>query len=239
MAQANPAREPSMEEILASIRRIIEGDEEAAEAAAGHEADAAPQDRADEPEGPPFRGANTDEPEPAPAMRQQPDADLDAAVADDAPAPGKEPEAAGDEMKTQPSYEEPAFAPAEQPAVSEDAAAAAGRRARGEGAGAESRPGSTQERAPARPGEPSGARSSQLLSAASEARVTAAFDALAAAVLARKMPPPGEMAEAILRPMLRQWMDENLPALVERLVREEIARIAEGEPDTGGTPEEA
>lgn len=32
--------------------------------------------------------------------------------------------------------------------------------------------------------------------------------------------------EAVLRPMLREWMDENLPGIVERLVREEINRIA-------------
>ena len=34
--------------------------------------------------------------------------------------------------------------------------------------------------------------------------------------------------EAILRPMLREWLDENLPTLVERLVREEIERVARG-----------
>lgn len=34
--------------------------------------------------------------------------------------------------------------------------------------------------------------------------------------------------EAILRPLLRDWLDENLPTLVERLVREEIERVARG-----------
>lgn len=34
--------------------------------------------------------------------------------------------------------------------------------------------------------------------------------------------------EAILRPMLREWLDENLPSMVERLVREEIERVARG-----------
>lgn len=34
--------------------------------------------------------------------------------------------------------------------------------------------------------------------------------------------------ESILRPMLREWLDENLPNLVERLVREEIERVARG-----------
>ena len=38
------------------------------------------------------------------------------------------------------------------------------------------------------------------------------------------------MTEEMLRPMLREWLDANLPEMVERLVREEIARIAHGAP---------
>ncbi|MEM7067484.1 MAG: DUF2497 domain-containing protein [Pseudomonadota bacterium] len=34
--------------------------------------------------------------------------------------------------------------------------------------------------------------------------------------------------EAVLRPMLREWLDENLPNMVERMVREEIERVARG-----------
>ncbi|TIO67154.1 MAG: DUF2497 domain-containing protein, partial [Mesorhizobium sp.] len=37
-----------------------------------------------------------------------------------------------------------------------------------------------------------------------------------------------EMAEEMLRPMLQDWLDNNLPTLVERLVREEIERVARG-----------
>ena len=37
------------------------------------------------------------------------------------------------------------------------------------------------------------------------------------------------MAEEMLRPMLQEWLDNNLPSLVERLVRAEIERIARGE----------
>ncbi len=36
------------------------------------------------------------------------------------------------------------------------------------------------------------------------------------------------MAEAALRPMLKSWLDANLPPLVERLVAREIARITGG-----------
>jgi hypothetical protein len=32
-------------------------------------------------------------------------------------------------------------------------------------------------------------------------------------------------ARELLKPMLKQWLDANLPALVERIVREEIARL--------------
>ena len=35
-----------------------------------------------------------------------------------------------------------------------------------------------------------------------------------------------EITRELLRPMLRSWLDENLPRMVERLVREEIERVA-------------
>jgi cell pole-organizing protein PopZ len=35
-------------------------------------------------------------------------------------------------------------------------------------------------------------------------------------------------AQEMLRPMLKQWLDDNLPVLVERLVRAEIERVARG-----------
>jgi cell pole-organizing protein PopZ len=37
-----------------------------------------------------------------------------------------------------------------------------------------------------------------------------------------------EIAEELMRPMLQDWLDNNLPVLVERLVREEIERVARG-----------
>ena len=36
------------------------------------------------------------------------------------------------------------------------------------------------------------------------------------------------MMRDMLRPMLKDWLDENLPALVERMVEKEIARISRG-----------
>ena len=35
--------------------------------------------------------------------------------------------------------------------------------------------------------------------------------------------------ENLLRPMLREWLDNNLPSMVERLVRDEIERVSRGE----------
>jgi len=44
---------------------------------------------------------------------------------------------------------------------------------------------------------------------------------------------PGLTIEAmmrdLLRPMLKEWLDENLPAVVERMVEKEIARVSRGE----------
>jgi uncharacterized protein len=37
-----------------------------------------------------------------------------------------------------------------------------------------------------------------------------------------------ELMRDMLRPMLKEWLDENLPTLVERMVEKEIARISRG-----------
>ena len=37
-----------------------------------------------------------------------------------------------------------------------------------------------------------------------------------------------DLASELLRPMLQQWLDDNLPVIVERLVRAEIERVARG-----------
>lgn len=36
------------------------------------------------------------------------------------------------------------------------------------------------------------------------------------------------MVMTLMRPMLKGWLDENLPAMVEKIVREEIERVARG-----------
>jgi uncharacterized protein len=90
------------------------------------------------------------------------------------------------------------------------------------------RTGDPQTAAAAEPGDP-------LVSAASAETAVAAFGRLGAAVRERRvipspmLGPNGPTLEEIvrdaLRPLLRAWLDEHLPAVVERLVREEIERL--------------
>ena len=67
-----------------------------------------------------------------------------------------------------------------------------------------------------------------MLSPTAAAQTNAAFSQLAESLMARAM---GErsiehMTQELLRSMLKQWLDEHLPSMVERLVREEIERVA-------------
>jgi|GEM_PF-36111 len=67
-----------------------------------------------------------------------------------------------------------------------------------------------------------------LLSSASDAKIGASFEALAESLLARDKDLVERAARDMLRPMLKSWLDDNLPSLVERLVRAEIERVARG-----------
>jgi len=67
-----------------------------------------------------------------------------------------------------------------------------------------------------------------LLSEDAGLQIARSFDELAAAIDGAERRSLNEIAEDMLRPMLREWLDDNLPTLVERLVREEIERVARG-----------
>jgi cell pole-organizing protein PopZ len=67
-----------------------------------------------------------------------------------------------------------------------------------------------------------------IISAATVEHVSRSFSDLAAAIDGQQRRSLDEMAEEMLRPMLKDWLDDNLPTLVERLVREEIERVARG-----------
>jgi cell pole-organizing protein PopZ len=73
-----------------------------------------------------------------------------------------------------------------------------------------------------RPEQPS------ILSNDASQAVNAAFSRLAENMLARTTSERSleDMVREMLRVMLKQWLDENLPTLVEKLVREEIERVA-------------
>jgi uncharacterized protein len=67
-----------------------------------------------------------------------------------------------------------------------------------------------------------------IVSPATDAAVASSFNALFAS---RLLPNPemlAEMTRDLLRPMLKAWLDDNLPVMVERLVRAEIERVARG-----------
>lgn len=65
-----------------------------------------------------------------------------------------------------------------------------------------------------------------LLSPRADAAVTSAFNQLANTILSNNSRTVEQLAEEMMRPMLKAWLDDNLPPLVERLVREEIERVS-------------
>ena len=68
----------------------------------------------------------------------------------------------------------------------------------------------------------------QLISDEASRRVSASFTDLAFAIRDEQMQSIDETVRTMLRPMLQDWLDDNLPHMVERLVREEIERVARG-----------
>ena len=67
-----------------------------------------------------------------------------------------------------------------------------------------------------------------LLSNTASAAVDSAFGSLAHTVLAQNARTLDDLVKDMLRPMLKDWLDDNLPGLVERLVRAEIERVSRG-----------
>jgi cell pole-organizing protein PopZ len=67
-----------------------------------------------------------------------------------------------------------------------------------------------------------------LLSNATNAAVNAAFNELARTVLVQNSRTLEDLVREMLRPILKSWLDDNLPNLVERLVRAEIERVSRG-----------
>ena len=180
MSAANPKpQEPSMEEILASIRRIISDDEGRAAAERAHGVDA----ESDDP-----LASLASFPRPAPLVSSGFD---------------RAPSASEDGFHDDRFGAHQAEDLPDYPRQSADVEAAAVE-------------------------EPEADEAEPLISRATDASVGQAFDLLAHTVLAGTPRPIEEVVREMLRPMLRVWLDDNLPTIVERLVRAEIERVARG-----------
>jgi hypothetical protein len=94
-------------------------------------------------------------------------------------------------------------------------------------------PPASAEHPPAARSDPAGparqrSASEGLVSAATAASVDAAFDTLAQTAQPCSGRTVEELVSELIRPMLKTWLDDNLPAIVERLVRAEIERLSRG-----------
>jgi cell pole-organizing protein PopZ len=220
MNQAAKSQEPSMEEILASIRRIIADD-----------------DAAKSPPAPP-------EPLPAPAAAAAP-----APAFVPVPAAANEPslnETVLDEMLAElNATPAPAADPAEEMAsdvldlteamAAPDPSASGFRTIDGQSdivfedsppPEHFSEPVAAVHDSPRLQFPERGQRS--LMSSATSAAVDSAFNSLAHTVLVQNARTLEDLVKEMLQPLLKSWLDDNLPGLVERLVRAEIERVSRG-----------
>jgi len=228
MSKTSGQKDPSMDEILGSIRRIITEDS----AQAGQTAETA---------------------EDAPVAEDDEILDLtDALEASDEPDTRREPvlkpvEVAGGEAAAEasgerkepilgihsPAVEPAAEAPSAEPDVAEEAASAAEIQ------------GQEEELAMAAPDEPPAPPVEQLESAAerivsetTSTATTAALGELSRAVdekasrlrLGEGDATVSDIVKELIRPMLREWIDQNLPTIVERVVRREIQKLVDRAP---------
>jgi cell pole-organizing protein PopZ len=218
MTQAAKAQEPSMEEILASIRRIIADDDKPAR----------PEPKPDPPpvaKAPPPPPPPKPAPAPPPAAAKNKQDDIDAMMAglmDDEPEPPPPPP--------------PPPPPEPEPDILElteamQAASPSFRKIDGrqdvvfdEIAAPEPPPRAPPRAAPSSPPE----MAPPIMSSATAAAVDSAFGALAHTVLVQNAKTLEDLVKEMLRPMLQHWLDNNLPTMVERLVRQEIERVARG-----------
>ena len=67
-----------------------------------------------------------------------------------------------------------------------------------------------------------------ILSRSTVSAVESAFNSLAHTVLSNNARTLEDLVKEMLRPMLKSWLDDNLPGLVERIVKAEIERVSRG-----------
>lgn len=75
----------------------------------------------------------------------------------------------------------------------------------------------------------------QLISREVNSAVQATFNALAQTVLVNNSSTLEDLVREMLQPILKVWLDDNLPDIVERLVRVEIERISPARPVASST----
>ncbi|QDF37997.2 DUF2497 domain-containing protein [Bradyrhizobium symbiodeficiens] len=252
MTQPAKVTEPSMEEILASIRRIIADDEAKpppAEAAKPAPAAAAPKPQVMN-DIPPSKVAAgkpaAEKPAPAPAAKPAPpppaapaaDAsnnqdDIDALLAGldaatpapevRAPEPEPEPEPEADvleltdemAMDPTPPPPPPSFRKVEP-------------RDDLEFAESPPRPTPPPSYAPVDFDAPPVPPQQPILAQSTVSAVESAFNSLAHTVLSSNARTLEDLVKEMLRPMLKSWLDDNLPGMVERIVKAEIERVSRG-----------
>jgi uncharacterized protein len=203
-----------MEEILASIRRII-ADDDSVKAAKPSEQSAS---KPPEPQAPPPRPAP---PPPAAANKQE---DIDAMLADlDAP-----PKVTPSPAEPAPARPPPVAPPADVLDLTESMAAPAPAPNFRTIDATSDVVFSERSAEPPRSEVPTPDRS--LISNSTVAAVDSAFNSLAYTVLGQNARTLEDLVKEMLRPMLKSWLDDNLPGLVDRIVRAEIERVSRGRP---------
>ena len=69
-----------------------------------------------------------------------------------------------------------------------------------------------------------------LVSTSTMAAVDSAFNSLAQTVIGQNARTLEDLVKEMLRPLLKSWLDDNLPGVVDRIVRAEIERVSRGRP---------
>jgi uncharacterized protein len=209
LRRAQRAHEPSMEEILASIRSIIADDKETPAAAV------APPQKPVAPAGPQIVYSN-DSPPPVRVVAPAPEAPVSfSAPPVEAPAAAAEVVAAAPKVvweKPAPVPPSPAPVALEPPEVEPFAP----------------EPEPVAAQVEASPPPPVEEEEAPFVSDITDAAVSASFNALSTTIALQSSEMIERLVREMLRPMLKTWLDDHLPSLVERLVRAEIQRVARG-----------
>ncbi len=221
-----------MEEILASIRRIISDDEAKPAAGAAPASAARPEPaKVDAVKAPPPKPAMSPSP-PAKAAPPRPQAQTPAAAKNsqheiDAMMAGfdgpKAAPAAASELA-----EDDVFDLTEQMAMPELPAATFQRVEPDDDLEFTEAPSQRTPVPSAASYAPSNLPRAEMLSSTTASAVESAFNALATTVLSNNARTLEDLVKEMLRPRLKSWLDDNLPNMVERIVKAEIERVSRG-----------